>query len=644
MKTGTVISTTQKKEPDLSLITLQISIEDYEELKSARTITLRLSVDLTVRETLHKIALKGNVFIIASNYSYGDHNYDLVLVPGSGSFDARDDEIISSIGNNTAGASSSISAISGRVLPKDKTLKELGIKNKNRLVLRKKHREQISLIILIEAYQQLNCARQVSSMYWTDENIREIVHKVARKASVHIPIEEENEYGLWIACNAGMNQSGSEGFLEYNKTLESLDLQNRDTLILRKKKEEEIALNILIEDFKELKCARKTSALFKKEQTVMEAIGKITRKSTVNISDQEAQNYDFVILNSGVKLDKEKKLSEYPLKNMDTLILRRNDRSTVLFNNAECSRVIQFSELTLVEKIGQGSFGKVYKGIFEGREVAIKVLKEVPDENILKEFMLEVALLRRVNCPQIINFFGTVEEPNRMCIIIEYASRGSLFHVMNSVLYDIGWDRVFMISLEMTKGMKYLHSCTPSIVHRDLKSLNLLVTDNWGVKICDFGLARFTTPDNKQTLSRLRSTPAWSAPELLSDQLYSTASDIYGIGMVMWELIFRSIKGRYQRPFAEFKDITFDFQIVIQASKKNLRPTIPVVTPTPMADLIARCWDGNPENRPNCDDILTNLERMQKNYEAKPALWDKSRDCLERSNNIPGSLSNALQQ
>jgi len=57
-----------------------------------------------------------------------------------------------------------------------------------------------------------------------------------------------------------------------------------------------------------------------------------------------------------------------------------------------------------------------------------------------------------------------------------------------------------------------------------------------------------------------------------------------------------------------------------------------------------RCWDGNPENRPNCDDILTNLAHMQKNYEAKPALWDKSRECLERSNSIPGSLNNALQQ
>jgi serine/threonine protein kinase len=70
-----------------------------------------------------------------------------------------------------------------------------------------------------------------------------------------------------------------------------------------------------------------------------------------------------------------------------------------------------------------------------------------------------------------------------MCIVMELCRMGSLFHVMNSDIYEIGWDRVFKFSIEMVKGISFLHSQEPPILHRDLKSLNLLVTDSWNVKV-----------------------------------------------------------------------------------------------------------------------------------------------------------------
>jgi len=193
-------------------------------------------------------------------------------------------------------------------------------------------------------------------------------------------------------------------------------------------------------------------------------------------------------------------------------------------------------------------------------------------------------------------------------------------------MYDIGWDRFFTIIIQILLGVAYLHDHDPPIVHRDLKSLNVLVTDHWEIKLCDFGVARPRTAENVETLRKLRSTPAWSAPELMHEAEYTTKSDIYGLAIVMWEMTYRCVMGRYQRPFAEYKEIMYDYQILVQASTRCLRPTVPRNCPPALQTIISRSWDLKADRRPDIPEILSQLQRLQKDYDLNPGKWDKCKE------------------
>src|SRR5689334_5594902 len=93
---------------------------------------------------------------------------------------------------------------------------------------------------------------------------------------------------------------------------------------------------------------------------------------------------------------------------------------------------------------------------------------------------------------------------------------------------------------------------------------------------------------------------------------------MYSIGIVIWELVTRLIKGKYERPFEEFSDITFDFQIIIQTSKNKLRPTIPSECPAAISQLIQDCWHQDPDKRPSCPGIALRLKVLMEDAKAFP--------------------------
>lgn len=288
-------------------------------------------------------------------------------------------------------------------------------------------------------------------------------------------------------------------------------------------------------------------------------------------------------------------------------------------------KVICNGQVKVTGKIGQGAFAKVYKGVYEGKECAVKMLKEQPDAKSMEEFQQEIEILKNADCPYIVKLFLAVEAP-RLAIVLEFASRGSLFHVLNSELYDIGWDRILNISIDIVKGIEYLHNMPGCILHRDLKSLNILVTDAWEIKICDFGLSRLKSTASQSTLRKLRTTPAWSAPELMDEVEYSTKSDVYAIGMIVWECVHRCIMGKYERPFSEFTEIKQEFQILMQV-KNEKRPTIPANCPDEIKQLLNIMWAGSPDARPHCSELMVTLNNLQQAYdndEDVKLTWDGS--------------------
>ncbi|KAK8333377.1 hypothetical protein V6Z12_A10G198700 [Gossypium hirsutum] len=185
---------------------------------------------------------------------------------------------------------------------------------------------------------------------------------------------------------------------------------------------------------------------------------------------------------------------------------------------------ILWEDLTIGDQIGQGSCGTVYHGLWFESEVAVKVFsKQEYADDVINAFREEVSLMKRLRHPNVLLFMGVVVSSQRLCIVTEFLPRGSLFQLLQRNTTKLGWRRRVSMALDIARGMNYLHNCNPPIIHRDLKSSNLLVDKNWTVKVGDFGLSRLKHKTYLTTKSG-KGTPQWMAPEVLrsepSDEKY----------------------------------------------------------------------------------------------------------------------------
>jgi len=291
--------------------------------------------------------------------------------------------------------------------------------------------------------------------------------------------------------------------------------------------------------------------------------------------------------------------------------------------NSTFSWEINSSELTLKERLGEGAFAQVYRGEYRSQEVAIKVLKDKPDASGFIDFKKEFDILSDIRSPHLVFFYGASTQPN-FCLVFEFCSKGTLYDVLRKLEEPFPWSRVFKAAQDAIKGLLCLHNWKPPIVHRDMKSLNLLVDSNWVCKVSDFGTSRATAggnPSDLKTLTKLRGTYAYCAPEVYFGQPFTPKSDIFSFGVILWEMCYRCLNGQYEQPFSEFS-FSFDFQILIQSAKKDCRPTIPTNCPQPFADLITTCWDKDPENRPSTAEVAQQLQALEQTYMANQAAWD----------------------
>lgn len=223
---------------------------------------------------------------------------------------------------------------------------------------------------------------------------------------------------------------------------------------------------------------------------------------------------------------------------------------------------------------------------------------------------------------------------------MEYCNRGSLYGILNNKNLEFGWKEFFKFAIETCRAIYQLHLNDPQIVHRDLKSMNFLVTQDWTTKVCDFGLSRFSTTTNMATFYQLRGTMNYCAPETFEGKQYTTKSDIYSIGILLWEMLYRCITGEYQRPYGEFPHLTQPLQIIIQVAHQKLRPTIPNEEECykPLVDLIKTCWDPNPDERPDTGSILRILKGCHAHYKSNAELWPTSRARSSSRSQSPRTL------
>ncbi|OMO60348.1 hypothetical protein CCACVL1_24217 [Corchorus capsularis] len=192
------------------------------------------------------------------------------------------------------------------------------------------------------------------------------------------------------------------------------------------------------------------------------------------------------------------------------------------------------------KKIGKGSFGSVYYGkMKDGKEIAVKTMGD-SSSHLNKQFVTEVALLSRIHHRNLVPLIGYCEEAHQRILVYEYMHNGTLRdHIHGTVNQKrLDWLARLQIAEDAAKGLEYLHTgCSPSIIHRDVKTSNILLDINMRAKVSDFGLSRQAEEDLTHISSVARGTVGYLDPEYYASQQFTEKSDVYSFGVVLLELI-----------------------------------------------------------------------------------------------------------
>ncbi|XP_016150243.1 mitogen-activated protein kinase kinase kinase MLT-like [Sinocyclocheilus grahami] len=253
---------------------------------------------------------------------------------------------------------------------------------------------------------------------------------------------------------------------------------------------------------------------------------------------------------------------------------------------------IKFDDILFYENCGGGSFGSVYRArwLSQDKEVAVKKLLKIEKE---------AEILSVLSHRNIIQFYGAVLEAPNYGIVTEYASGGSLFDYLSSAeSEDISMKQIMTWAMDIARGMHYLHAEAPlTVIHRDLKSRNVVLTADSVLKICDFGASKF---QSHTTHMSLVGTFPWMAPEVIQSLPVSETCDTYSYGVVLWEMLTREV------PFKGLEGLQVAWLVV----EKSERLTIPSSCPASFACLMRSCWLTEPKDRPLFKHILSTLESM----------------------------------
>eukprot|EP00026_Physarum_polycephalum_P004779 Phypoly_transcript_04803.p1 GENE.Phypoly_transcript_04803~~Phypoly_transcript_04803.p1 ORF type:complete len:607 (+),score=85.69 Phypoly_transcript_04803:161-1981(+) len=260
---------------------------------------------------------------------------------------------------------------------------------------------------------------------------------------------------------------------------------------------------------------------------------------------------------------------------------------------------IPHDELLIEAKIGEGNFGVVNKGKWHGTPVAIKRLKQQAlNEEVMEDYKKELAILAKLRHPNIVLLIGASTSPDNLYIVTEYLPEGTVYHLIHKQKppKKFSTQGVVQLALQVARGMAYLHH--NKIIHRDLKSLNLLLDDNYVCKLCDFGLSCLLPREGK--VREQVGSPLWMAPEILNDTEYSEKVDQYSFAICLWEVVTN------QLPFEELT-----INQLVRAINAGTRPEIPSTVDPQLASIIKRCWYPDPSKRPPFTEIVEELEKIK---------------------------------
>lgn len=260
--------------------------------------------------------------------------------------------------------------------------------------------------------------------------------------------------------------------------------------------------------------------------------------------------------------------------------------------------------IELGDQIGGGGVALVYKGWWGDDPVAIKTLFDPKvDAKLKQEYMDELLVMSELKHRNVVTFYGACMEPPRHFFVMELCDR-SLYELLHGsskrgiAPCALSVHEKLQLACDVADGMAYLHARKPPIVHRDLKTHNVLQASNGVLKICDFGLVR--------TKNSGAGTPSYMAPELFAGKPFNSSVDVYAFGVLLCELFSG------EQPF-----YGYDYMDLRRKVPLGERPELPRFdTPEGIRRLIKECWDEDPGRRPTFEDVVDAVDAAR---DATPA-------------------------
>ncbi len=263
---------------------------------------------------------------------------------------------------------------------------------------------------------------------------------------------------------------------------------------------------------------------------------------------------------------------------------------------------IDRTDIVMKHKLGGGQYGDVYEAIWKryNMTVAVKTLKE--DTMALKDFLEEASIMKEMKHSNLVQLLGVCTREPPFYIITEFMSHGNLLDFLRNANRDEITAVVLMyMATQIAAAMSYLES--RNFIHRDLAARNCLVGENHLVKVADFGLARLMGDDTYTAHAGAKFPIKWTAPEGLAYNKFSTKSDVWAFGILLWEI---ATYGMSPYPGVELTD-------VYHMLESGYRMECPPGCPPRVYDLMRHCWHWEPAERPQFFDIHHTLETMFQN-------------------------------
>ena len=268
--------------------------------------------------------------------------------------------------------------------------------------------------------------------------------------------------------------------------------------------------------------------------------------------------------------------------------------------------------------VGRGGFGTVYKGILSNQVVvAIKKAQRV-DRTQMEQFVNELIILSQANHKNVVQLLGCCLETEVPLLVYEFITNGALFHHLHNTLAPMSWEKRLNIAVETASALAYLHlAANIPIIHRDVKSSNILLDKNFTAKVSDFGASRPIPYNQTHVTTLVQGTLGYMDPEYFQTSQLTEKSDVYSFGVVLIELLTRK-KPIMDGVMEDVRSLALQFSILFHQNKLLDIVDLEVAEEAGMrhvetiAKLALRCLRLKGEERPRMIDVAIELEALRR--------------------------------